>query len=53
MMTREVVIVSNARTAIGDFAGALESQSPIDLGITVLKGAIEKPVSNQNLSKKL
>lgn len=39
---REVVIVSSARTPIGDFLGSLESLGPVDLGVVALKGAIEK-----------
>ncbi len=42
MITREVVIVSSARTPIGDFMGSLESFSPVDLGVIALKGALEK-----------
>lgn len=39
---KEVVIVSGARTAIGDFMGSLESFSPVDLGVIALNGALEK-----------
>ncbi|MDA8139126.1 MAG: thiolase family protein [Desulfobacteraceae bacterium] len=39
---KEVVIVGGARTAIGNFSGALESFNPIDLGVFALKGAIAK-----------
>ena len=42
MQTKEVVIVSGARTAIGNFMGALEQFSPVDLGIFALNGALEK-----------
>lgn len=42
MITREVVIVSTARTAVGDFLGALESFSPVDLGVIAFNGALEK-----------
>ncbi len=38
----EVVIVSAARTAIGDFNGSLESYKGHELGVFALKGAIEK-----------
>ncbi|WP_416826293.1 thiolase family protein [Ectobacillus polymachus] len=39
---REVVIVSAARTPIGDFFGALKDFSAVDLGVTALKAAISK-----------
>jgi len=39
---REVVIVSGARTAIGDFMGSLSEFSPAQLGIFALNGAIAK-----------
>jgi len=39
---KEVVVVSTARTAIGDFNGSLESFKGHDLGVIALKGAIEK-----------
>lgn len=39
---KEVVIVSGARTPIGDFMGSLESFNPVDLGVIALKAAIEK-----------
>ncbi len=39
---KDVVIVAGARTAIGNFNGALESFDPIDLGVVALKGAIDK-----------
>jgi acetyl-CoA C-acetyltransferase len=39
---RDVVIVAGARTAIGNFNGALESFDPVDLGVVAFKGAIEK-----------
>ena len=42
MQTREVVIVSGARTAVGDFMGSLESFNPVDLGVFALNGALEK-----------
>ena len=41
-MGREVVIVSGARTPIGDFNGSLAGFSSIDLGVIALKGALEK-----------
>ncbi len=41
-MMNEVVIVGGARTAIGNFNGALESFNPVDLGVMALKGALEK-----------
>jgi len=39
---REVVIVSGARTAIGDYMGSLSGLTPIQLGVTVLNAAIAK-----------
>jgi acetyl-CoA C-acetyltransferase len=42
MMNRNVVIVGAARTAIGDFMGALKKVSAIDLGIIALEGALKK-----------
>ena len=39
---REVVIISGARTAIGNYQGSLENYSAIDLGVIALKGALEK-----------
>ncbi len=39
---KEVVIVSGARTPIGDFQGSLQSFNPIDLGVFALKGALER-----------
>jgi acetyl-CoA C-acetyltransferase len=39
---KDVVIVGGARTAIGNFSGALESFNPIDLGVYALKGAMAK-----------
>lgn len=41
-MTREVVIVAAARTAIGDFQGALKKLTAVELGTISGKGAIEK-----------
>ncbi|MHB8077462.1 thiolase family protein [Desulfosporosinus fructosivorans] len=38
----EVVIVSGARTPIGDFLGSLKDFSAVDLGIIALKGALNK-----------
>lgn len=39
---RDVVIISGARTAIGNYMGSLESVGPVDLGVVALKGAIQK-----------
>jgi len=39
---REVVIVSGARTAIGDYMGSLSSLKPVQLGVIALNGAIAK-----------
>jgi acetyl-CoA C-acetyltransferase len=41
-MTREVVFVGAARTAIGSFGGALKDIPPADLGTIVIKAAIER-----------
>ena len=46
---REVVIVSGARTAIGDYMGLLSGLTPIQLGVTVLKAAIAKAGIDKNL----
>lgn len=36
---RDVVIVSGARTPIGDFAGSLSSLGPVDLGVESMSNA--------------
>ena len=41
-MTREVVFVGAARTAIGSFGGALKDVPPADLGALVIKTALER-----------
>ncbi len=41
-MTREVVFLGAARTAIGSFGGALKDIPPADLGSLVIKTAIER-----------
>ena len=41
-MTREVVIVSAARTPIGKFQGALSSKTAVELGTIAAKAAIER-----------
>jgi len=46
---REVVIVSGARTAIGDYMGSLSGLAPMQLGITVLNAAIAKAGIDKNL----
>ena len=46
---REVVIVSGARTAIGDYMGSLSSLTPVQLGVIVLKTAIAKAGIDKNL----
>jgi acetyl-CoA C-acetyltransferase len=46
---REVVIVSGARTAIGDYMGSLSNFTPVQLGVTALKGAIAKAGIDKNL----
>ncbi|MCM2319433.1 MAG: acetyl-CoA C-acyltransferase family protein [Pseudomonas sp.] len=42
MNQREVVIVSGARTAIGDFGGSLKDFSPSDLGTLVAREALQR-----------
>ena len=42
MNMKDVVIVSAVRTAIGDFLGSLKDLTCIDLGVKVLKAAMEK-----------
>ncbi|MEA5023251.1 Acetyl-CoA acetyltransferase [bioreactor metagenome] len=39
---QDVVIVSGARTPIGDFNGALKDFKAVDLGMIALKGALQK-----------
>jgi len=39
---REVVIVSAARTAIGNFGGSLQDVPAVQLGATAIKGALKK-----------
>jgi acetyl-CoA C-acetyltransferase len=46
---REVVIVSGARTAIGDYMGSLSNFTPVQLGVIALKGAIAKAGIDKNL----
>jgi acetyl-CoA C-acetyltransferase len=50
---KSVVIVSAKRTAIGSYLGAFTNASPIDLGVTVVKAALEaanvKPEQVDNL----
>ncbi|MBU2431684.1 MAG: acetyl-CoA C-acetyltransferase, partial [Proteobacteria bacterium] len=46
---RDVVIVSGARTAIGSYMGSLAGKTPVELGVTVLNGAIEKAGIDKNL----
>ncbi len=41
-MTREVVFLGAARTAIGSFGGALKDVPPADLGALVIKTALER-----------
>ena len=41
-MSREVVIVAAARTAIGDFQGSLKKLTAVELGTISGKGALEK-----------
>src|SRR5678815_1310436 len=41
-MTREVVVVSGARTAIGDYGGALKDVAPTRLGAIAIKEAVSR-----------
>ncbi|MDR5771702.1 MULTISPECIES: beta-ketothiolase BktB [unclassified Caballeronia] len=41
-MTREVVVVSGVRTAIGDFGGALKEFTPTDLGARVVREVLSR-----------
>jgi acetyl-CoA C-acetyltransferase len=41
-MANDIVLVDGARTAIGTFGGSLAATSPIDLGATVAKAAMER-----------
>ncbi|MEO9683352.1 MAG: acetyl-CoA C-acyltransferase family protein [Tateyamaria sp.] len=41
-MTNDIVILGGARTAIGTFGGSLAGTTPIDLGTTVAKAALER-----------
>ena len=42
MAAREVVVVSGARTAIGDYGGALKDVAPTKLGATAIKEALAR-----------
>lgn len=46
---KEVVIVSAVRTPIGSFGGSLQNVSVVDLGSTVIKGAIQRINLNPDL----
>lgn len=52
-LMRNVVIVSGARTAVGNFGGALKDVPVVDLGATAVKGALKKaglrPVAGEGL----
>jgi len=41
-MSKDIYIVGAARTAIGDFGGALKDKTPAELGVTVAKAAMER-----------
>ncbi|APX13064.1 acetyl-CoA C-acyltransferase family protein [Tateyamaria omphalii] len=41
-MTQDIVILDGARTAIGTFGGSLAGTTPIDLGTTAAKAALER-----------
>ncbi|MFZ5557812.1 MAG: acetyl-CoA C-acyltransferase family protein [Pseudomonadota bacterium] len=40
--SREVVVVSGCRTAIGDYGGALKDIAPTELGATVIREAVKR-----------
>jgi acetyl-CoA C-acetyltransferase len=42
MKLNDVVVVSAARTPVGDFLGSLKSFSGVELGLVALKGALER-----------
>ena len=42
MSTREVVVVSGARTAIGDYGGALKEMAPTKLGAIAIREAVAR-----------
>ena len=44
---KEVVIVSAARTAIGNFGGSLSGFSAVDLGVIAAREAIKRKVSQR------
>lgn len=46
---REVVIVSGARTAIGDYMGSLSTVKPVQLGVLALNSAVEKAGLDKSL----
>ncbi|MEN8905330.1 MAG: acetyl-CoA C-acetyltransferase [Clostridiales bacterium] len=46
---RDVVIVSAARTAIGNFGGSLSGFSAVDIGVLTAKEAIKKAKINENI----
>ena len=46
---KEVVIVSGVRTPVGDFLGSLKDKTSVELGILVLKVAMEKAGIDPNL----
>jgi len=39
---KEIVIASAVRTAVGTFGGSLKNITPMDLGATVIKNALEQ-----------
>ncbi|MFA7665027.1 MAG: acetyl-CoA C-acyltransferase family protein [Burkholderiaceae bacterium] len=41
-MTREIVVVSGVRTAVGTFGGSLKDHTPTQLGATVLREAVAR-----------
>lgn len=48
MSAKEVVIVSATRSAIGSFGGMFANTSAVDLGVAIVKSAIEKAGINES-----
>ena len=42
MTTREIVVLSGVRTAIGDYGGALKDLAPTELGAQVVREAVKR-----------
>ena len=50
---REVVVVSGARTAVGNFGGALRDQPVVQLGALVIKEALKRAGLKPQVSEEL